>query len=385
MKNIFFSWQNNLDKKTHRNYIEKCIKKTIKSLNKEDSLSIYCNYDRDTLGIMGTPDITFSIFNKIDNCSLFIADISNVGTSTAFTPNPNVLIELGYAIHSVGWNKVICLFDINTGSIEQLPFDIRQRRIIAYNPNLENEDKKLSSIIRDNITSLYSQGQLFNPLIDYMKGKIDYCILYVGTKLSNLLFKTVASSDGLKDVPKLLDLDIKQIKEKLISIEFFGFVLLDSYEIIKQKLKDLLKDLFASNYFDKSWVITVLEIIDWLDFYSYLISPRNSNKLLIETGLSSNDKYFIINSKSRLNNPNNIKLVLEKIYKNNKATDKGVVINYFQYPNTSQELNIYRFNPQKVEYLENKFVKFIEICNNWLEITDSEFILDPEMYKIGSI
>ena len=49
MKNIFFSWQSDLDTKTHRNFIEKCVKKSIKSLNKENELHIFLEYDRDTL------------------------------------------------------------------------------------------------------------------------------------------------------------------------------------------------------------------------------------------------------------------------------------------------------------------------------------------------
>ena len=61
MKNIFFSWQSDLDTKTHRNFIEKCVKKSIKSLNKENELHIFLEYDRDTLGLLGSPDISSSI------------------------------------------------------------------------------------------------------------------------------------------------------------------------------------------------------------------------------------------------------------------------------------------------------------------------------------
>ena len=164
MKNIFFSWQSDLDSKTHRNYIEKCIKKSIKSLNKEKELHLFLEYDRDTLRLPGSPDITSSTFDKIKKCTLFVADISNITMhSNRSIPNPNVLIELGYAINILGWERIICFFDINTGTIEQLPFDIRQKRILAYNPLKENEDKRVISIINDNIISLYSQGKLSNP------------------------------------------------------------------------------------------------------------------------------------------------------------------------------------------------------------------------------
>lgn len=44
MKNIFFSWRSDLDTKTHRNFIEKCVKKSIKPLNKENELHIFLQY-----------------------------------------------------------------------------------------------------------------------------------------------------------------------------------------------------------------------------------------------------------------------------------------------------------------------------------------------------
>ena len=147
MKNVFFSWQSDLDSKNHRNYIEKSVKKSIKYLNKEDELRLFLDYDRDTLGLLGTPDITSAIFDKIKKCALFIADISNIATTANRSlPNPNVLIELGYAINSLGWDKIICFFDCNTGDVEGLPFDIRQKRILLYNPLNENEEDRKSVV-----------------------------------------------------------------------------------------------------------------------------------------------------------------------------------------------------------------------------------------------
>ncbi|MGN0612261.1 MAG: hypothetical protein ACI4JB_00030 [Porcipelethomonas sp.] len=65
---IFYSWQNDLDCKTHRYFIEKCLKKALVDLKKD--AAIYMSYDRDTKGINGSPDITATIFDKIDKCVL---------------------------------------------------------------------------------------------------------------------------------------------------------------------------------------------------------------------------------------------------------------------------------------------------------------------------
>lgn len=66
----------------------------------------------------GMPDITESIFTKISNSSVFIADISIINDAwiNRKTPNPNVLIELGYAARTLGWDKIICIFNSDYGS-----------------------------------------------------------------------------------------------------------------------------------------------------------------------------------------------------------------------------------------------------------------------------
>ena len=54
------------------------------------------SYDRDTKGNNGSPDITATIFDKIDKCVLFVCDVSIVNSNAdgRKMPNPNVLVEL---------------------------------------------------------------------------------------------------------------------------------------------------------------------------------------------------------------------------------------------------------------------------------------------------
>lgn len=392
MKNIFFSWQSDLDSRTHRNYIEKCIKKSIKSINKNEDLHIYVEYDRDTLGLLGTPDISSSIFEKISKCALFVADISNITSNLQRSiPNPNVLIELGFAINILGWDKIICFFDVNTGKIENLPFDIRQKRVLAYNPFVESEEKKIVSILNENILALYSQGKLANPLNDYMKGKIDKCILDINIKLSNLLFQTVSLSEGLADINKLFDLSIDDIRQKLDNYSFPAFVFLDEHDDTDGLLREILKDLFASNYFSKEWTITVLNIIDWLRVYRNIVSPREYMQFVVDTGSKTSDTYAVVSAYAmNPSNPPNAKIVLEVFYKDGDTkkyvdTNRGKVINTLEYPDKSKILEkIFEFNKEKTEYLANHIFKFIDICKKGLDTTDSEFILDPDIYKVGA-
>lgn len=106
---IFYSWQSDLPGKTNRNFIGDAIKKSLKGINKDNQI-IAC-IDRDTKDELGSPDIRASIFNKINHSKFFVCDVSQNENGV---PNPNVLIELGYAIKTLGWEKIICLFNSQT-------------------------------------------------------------------------------------------------------------------------------------------------------------------------------------------------------------------------------------------------------------------------------
>jgi Predicted nucleotide-binding protein containing TIR-like domain len=134
-RSVFYSWQSDLDSNENRNLIEDALKNAIKSIRKDESKTVEPVLDRDTAGISGSPSISESIFAKISLADVFLADVSiiNKGSDKRLTPNPNVLIELGYAIAVLGWNRILLVQNTNYGEPEDLPFDLRGRRIIAYN------------------------------------------------------------------------------------------------------------------------------------------------------------------------------------------------------------------------------------------------------------
>ena len=80
-RTVFYSWQSDLPNNTNWTFIEDCIVLSTKELKKAKPISININVDRATREDTGSPDITESIFNKISNSSVFIADISIVNNS----------------------------------------------------------------------------------------------------------------------------------------------------------------------------------------------------------------------------------------------------------------------------------------------------------------
>lgn len=90
--------------------------------------------DRDTKGEAGSPDIATTIFSKIAAADILVADISFFNSKAAdqHTRNPNVLIELGYAVRSLSFERIILIFNQSFGDINGLPFDLRMRRVMTY-------------------------------------------------------------------------------------------------------------------------------------------------------------------------------------------------------------------------------------------------------------
>src|SRR4051812_1324417 len=107
-RRIFYSWQSDLPANRNRNLIEESLERAAKAIRKDENETIDPVIDRDTEGIDGAPAIADSIFAKIALADVFVADVSliNVGSTGRLTPNPNVLIELGYAIGRLGWGRI---------------------------------------------------------------------------------------------------------------------------------------------------------------------------------------------------------------------------------------------------------------------------------------
>ncbi len=146
--NVFYSWMSDQENFCNRGFIQDCLEKALKQIGKDESIGITPALDRDTQGESGAPDISSIIFSKIARARSFVADITRMGAPlskrqkkamrragiprTRSSPNPNVLVELGFAVGQLGWER--CLLVVNTalGPVEKLPFDLRGRRILTY-------------------------------------------------------------------------------------------------------------------------------------------------------------------------------------------------------------------------------------------------------------
>jgi tetratricopeptide (TPR) repeat protein len=149
MHTVFYSWQSDIKAAANRSLIQDALELAIQDVHDPEGKPIINPaIDRDTVGVPGAPDISTTILEKIDNSSVIVADITLVddGSQGRRFPNPNVLIEVGYAIKSLGFSRILLIQNTFNGNIEDLPFDIRSKRVMTYcsypNDNSRTDQRK---------------------------------------------------------------------------------------------------------------------------------------------------------------------------------------------------------------------------------------------------
>jgi hypothetical protein len=103
MPTVFCSWQPDLPGSSNRAFLESILELlpvTIVDRNSDRTLT------------------------QIGDAALMVADLS--------TLSPNVLFELGYAVHALGWERVVLLFNLAQGNASEIPLELPKERLFTY-------------------------------------------------------------------------------------------------------------------------------------------------------------------------------------------------------------------------------------------------------------
>ena len=162
---VFYSWQSDRPNPVNRGFIQDALERAAKAIKKDDSILVEPVIDRDVQGIPGSPDIALAVFDKITKAQVFVADVTITHDTVEHGrrgPNPNVLVELGYGIKALGWERVVLVMNTAFGAVELLPFDLRSHLVIPYELR-ESEPKpdvrkelvgKIEAKLREMLTQL---------------------------------------------------------------------------------------------------------------------------------------------------------------------------------------------------------------------------------------
>ncbi len=138
---VFFSWQSDSDNADGRSFIKNALQNAIKRTDEKYQLT----YDEATRDESGSIDIIATVLKKIDEADIFIADVTliyqfqNKNGKRKYSPNPNVVFELGYAMQRLGEKRVVMVCNEDHESKDNMPFDFRNRRILFFSSNKKKE------------------------------------------------------------------------------------------------------------------------------------------------------------------------------------------------------------------------------------------------------
>ena len=173
---IFWAWQYDLPGKISRHFIRGALEAAIEQINLVNNIeepdeafqtgALHLDYGRK--GLKGSPDLAIEILKKIDDAAVFVGDVTPVGKAEAKQNdegqtiekklvNPNVAIELGYALKARATENVLMVMNSHYGKREDLPFDLGHKGgpIIyklapdASKDQIEAEKRRLVTIFVD--------------------------------------------------------------------------------------------------------------------------------------------------------------------------------------------------------------------------------------------
>jgi hypothetical protein len=170
---IFWSWQSDTDKDTGKHFVRDVLIELARELNatggteeadrpddilveedeEEHDDPLYeapdtldtVGFDQDTLGVGGSPRVADKILEKIAGAAVFVADITPVATTAKGKriPNPNVMLELGYAMNQMDNERIVLVGNMAEGAKpSRLPFDLSHWRwpvLYRLNPDATPE------------------------------------------------------------------------------------------------------------------------------------------------------------------------------------------------------------------------------------------------------
>lgn len=337
------------------------------------------NIDRDTKSEIGTPNILESIFKKIDRSKIFIADISiiNSNSSGRKCPNPNVLIELGYAARVLGWERVFCIYNTDYGSVDDLPFDLRQRRPIQYSLKGKNKAdvrNSMAQILSDSILELHKNGGLFDKIDDYIKQKVDTEILTIGVHLGKILFGYEGQSAPAL-LQKVLNLSDKEIGETIKTRKPIGFQIFKNLQVQERKFREIADSAVSSVHQNREMARPIIELVSWTGRFDALNSPRNTDTWFIELDSVDTSYKVIPPSQTGKNDdlPNRF-ILLKKI-----DEEKGVVSDFGDFiykPRIEKLTTHFELDHKNLTTFISIIRHFITAVDDWLELTNGEIIID---------
>lgn len=205
---IFYSWQSDTRAAANRTLIQNALERAAKDIVQDGSIGIEPVIDRDTANVPGAPDIGATILDKIRTSDVVVADVTiiNRGAVGRPTPNPNVMLEVGYALATVGERRLVLVVNDAFGPVEHMPFDLRQKRLLVYTCLADSENRaeprrRLSASLRDAIGTILAREGSRTPAGPLMELSLDFAPLQMDADYHQYALLVQMSNPGTTVIP----------------------------------------------------------------------------------------------------------------------------------------------------------------------------------------
>jgi hypothetical protein len=127
---VFYAWQSDTLERLNRHLIRFALNLAAKNISDDPTTHVRVRIDADTEDVLGHVPVTDTILKKIAVCDAFVPDLTFVALTEVgkLVPNPNVMLEYGYALRAKSHSVMIPVMNTAYGPAEKLPFDMAHLR-----------------------------------------------------------------------------------------------------------------------------------------------------------------------------------------------------------------------------------------------------------------
>ena len=165
---VFYAWQSDRPERFNRYLIRFALNLAAKNISADPTVGIRVRIDADTEGVHGHCPVTETILKKIAGCDAFVPDLTFIASTEAgkLIPNPNVMLEYGYALDARSFSVMIPVMNTAYGAAKELPFDMGHLRFpvrydlpaMAKNAERRVVRKALTEELEKIIRGMIAQG-----------------------------------------------------------------------------------------------------------------------------------------------------------------------------------------------------------------------------------
>lgn len=277
---IFYSWQSDTNPNFNRCLIRDCINSAIKNIENKGQLKgvFFNDLQESTSNVPGSPDTVQTIEERIDNCDIFIGDLTitnshlrileflkdNSDIPYKFTPNSNVYGEYNWAYSKHGSTAIIATMNIFYGdpnnNLQIIPFDIRQKRfpfLYSCGSDIEIEDARLKLIIffknaiSESIIKIINEEKYrYLPFITFSEHRKEYLTKcdYCSNETLSVFRDNILNDDnnlriiGISGIGKTrLVFEAVKNTPEFIARYLYCDCFIDDLEVVKKKIELILR------------------------------------------------------------------------------------------------------------------------------------------------